>query len=224
MDEEEKERWKKNIKIAHEIAKDKERKERLIKKAYEIGGKYVTTYWGCAQSTFLAIVDTLRTEGIEILTKEDEEKMFPAFVGLAGGTGNIGVGSCGGLVGSGFCVSLVANRSQGVDQKVQESNINHRWISFDAVYKYPVKRYLEKYNGLSCRAVTWARFGKHWDSWNPSAKEEFGREERERGCILDTAGYPCTIPRAAAWAVEDIIELLVKPITLEQVVEEHDLR
>ena len=224
MNKDEKERWQKNIKIAHEIAKDKERKERLIKKAYEIGGKYVPTYWGCAQITFMGIVDTLRTEGIEILTKEDQEKIFPAFVGLSGGTGNMGDGTCGDACGAGFCISLVANRSQGVDQKVQESNINNRWISFDAVYKYTVKKFLKEYNGLSCRAVTWARFGKHWDSWNPAAKAEFGKEEEERGCILDPAGYPCTIPRGIAWAVESIIDLLVHPITIEQVIEEHNLR
>ena len=73
MDVSEKERWQNNFKIAGEIAGDETRKKKLIQKAYEIGGKYVTTYWGCAQSTFLATPDTLRTEGIEILTKEDEE-------------------------------------------------------------------------------------------------------------------------------------------------------
>jgi hypothetical protein len=165
----------------------------------------------------------LRKFGIEILTWEDEKKMFPAFVGLAGGTGNIGVGSCGALVGTGFCVSLAALRCQGVDQKVQEENINNRWIAYDAVYNYTALRFLKEYNGLSCRDVTWSRFGKHWDSWDPSAKAEFGREEQERGCILDTAGYPCTIARAVAWGVEDIVDLLADPITLQKVVEEHNL-
>ena len=223
MQKVEEKRWDKNKKIAREIAEDKERKEKLINNSYQIGGKYVTTFWGCAQATYLATVDTLRTEGIEILPKEDEEKIFPALVGLAGGTGNVGVGSCGALVGTSFCVSLAANRSQGVDQKVQEANINNRWISYDAVYKYPADRFLKAYNGLSCRAVTWARFGKHYDSWDPVAKAEFGKEEKERGCVLDTAGYPCTIARAVAWAVEDIIDLLVDPITLEQVIRDHNL-
>lgn len=223
MKEEERKRWQQNIDIAGEIARDDERKQKLIKKAYEIGGKYVTTYWGCAQTTFLAIPDTLRAEGIEIFTKDDEEKMFPAMVGLAGGTGNMGTGSCGALVGASFCVSLTANRSQGVDQKAQEGNINNRWISYDAVYKYSAKKYLKMYSGLSCRSVTWARFGKHYDSWDPVAKAEFGAEEKERGCIYDTAGYPCTIARATAHAVSDIIDLLANPITLEGVIKEHNL-
>jgi len=223
MKDAEKKRWKKNMQIAREIAADKEKREDLINRGYEIGGRYVTTYWGCAQSTFLATVDTLRTVEIELLQKEDEKMMFPAFVGLAGGTGNLGVGSCGALVGTGFCVSLAANRCQGVDQKQQESNINHRWISYDAVYRYTAERFLKAYNGLSCRSVTWARFGKHWDSWDPIAKAEFGQEEKERGCILDTAGYPCTIARAVAWAVEDIVNLLADPITLDDVIREHSL-
>jgi hypothetical protein len=223
MRDEEMKKWHENRKLAEEIAGDKEKRGNLIKKGYEIGGEYVTTYWGCAQSTFLATTDTLREFGIEILTWEDEKKMFPAFVGLAGGTGNMGIGSCGALVGTGFCISLVALRCQEIDQKAQEENINNRWISFDAAYNYTALRFLKEYNGLSCRDVTWSRFGKHWDSWDPCAKAEFGREEQERGCILDTAGYPCTIARAVAWGVEDIVDLLANPITLQKVVEEHNL-
>jgi hypothetical protein len=223
MTDQEKKRWEKNMDVAVGIAGDSKKREELIKKGYEIGGAYVTTYWGCAQSTFLATVDTLREFGIEILQKEDEEAMFPAFVGLAGGTGNMGIGTCGALVGTGFCLSLSALRCQGVDQKVQEQNINHRWIAFDAVYDNSASRFLKEYNGLSCRAVTWSRFGKHWDSWDPHAKADFGREEKERGCILDTAGYPCTIARAVAWAVEDIVDLLANPITLQDVVQDHSL-
>ncbi|MBN2323503.1 MAG: C_GCAxxG_C_C family protein [Spirochaetes bacterium] len=223
MKDAEMKKWKKNMSVAAGIANEKQRREEVIKKGYEIGGEYVTKYWGCAQSTFLATVDTLREFGIEILSKDDSEEMFPAFVGLAGGTGNIGIGSCGALVGTGFCVSLAALRCQGVDQKVQEKNINHRWISFDAVYNYTASRFLKEYNGLSCRDVTWSRFGKHWDSWDPHAKAEFGREEKERGCILDTAGYPCTIARAVAWAVEDIVDLLSDPITLQKVEKDHNL-
>lgn len=220
---EEKKKWEENSKIAANIAADDSRKGELIKRAYKIGGDYVPIYWGCAQTSFLATVHVLREVGVEIITKEDEEKIFPAMVGLAGGTGNIGIGSCGAFVGTSFCISIVANRNQGVDRRVQESNINNRWISFDAVYKYTVKRFLDKYQGLSCRAVTWARFGKHWDSWNPSAKANFGAEERERGCLNDPTGYPCTIARAVGWAVEDIINLLVNPITLKGVIKEHNL-
>ncbi|MGQ9616697.1 MAG: C-GCAxxG-C-C family (seleno)protein [Spirochaetota bacterium] len=223
MIEKEKEQWRRNISIAREIIGDEKRKEKLIKLSYEIGGKYVPTYWGCAQSSFLATVDTLREFGIEILTENDEKSMFPGFVGLAGGTGNVGIGTCGALVGTGFCLSLVANRSQGIDQKVQETNVNNRWISFDAVYSYSVRRFLTAYNGITCRDVTWSRFGKNWDSWDPVAKADFGREEQERGCILDTSGYPCTIARAVAWAVEDILNLMANPITLEQVIREHKL-
>ena len=219
----EQKKWKQNTKIASEINKDEKRKKDLIKRAYEIGGKYVTVYWGCAQTTFLATVNTLREAGIEILSKSDEEKIFPGMVGLAGGTGNIGTGSCGALVGTGFCVSLVANRSQGVDRETQQENINNRWISFDAVYNTMAKRFMDEYNGLSCRSVTWASFGKNWDSWDPVAKEEFGIEQNQRGCLEDPAGYPCTIARAVGWAVEDIIDLLVKPITLEYVIKEHNL-
>ena len=223
MKDSEMKKWRENMRIAAGIAGDEKKREALIGKGYEIGGEYVTKYWGCAQSTFLATVDTLREFGIEILKKKDQEEMFPAFVGLAGGTGNVGVGTCGALAGTGFCVSLSALRCQGVDQKVQESNINHRWIAFDSVYNYSASRFLKEYNGLSCRDVTWSRFGKHWDSWDPHAKAEFGREEKERGCILDTAGYPCTIARAVAWAVEDIVDLLADPITLQKVVKDHNL-
>lgn len=223
MSEEEITRWEKNIEISEEIANDEERKKDLIESAYEIGGDYFTTFWGCSQASYMATVDTLRTEEIELLTKNDQEKIFPALVGLAGGSGNMGVGSCGAFVGTAFLVSLTALRSQGITREVQESNINHRWIAFDSVYQHTVERFLEKYDGLSCRDVTWARFGKQYDSWNPKGKAEFAKDEEERGCKNDTAGYPCTIARAVAWAVEDIIDIMVDPITLDRVIKEHEL-
>lgn len=223
MSKVEKSNWESNIETAKRIADNEGKMKELIESAYEIGGDYVTTYWGCAQSTYLATIDTLRNKEIEILTKKDEQKIFPALVGMAGGAGNVGVGSCGAFTGTAFLISLTSLRSQGITRKVQESNINHRWIAFDAVYRYTVKRFLGEYNGLSCRDVTWARFGKQYDSWDPKAKAEFAREEKERGCIDDTAGYPCTIARAVAWAVEDIIDILINPITLNQVIKEHEL-
>jgi len=199
---------------------DEEKKRRCIEKALELGAKYVLKYWGCSQSTFAAIIDALRSEGIEIIPKEIEDKIFTGLIGLSGGVGNMGIGNCGALTGASFAISLVV----GITRKDQERDIDHRWIAYDAVAETIGKRFLEEYGGLRCRDVTWARFGKQYDSWNPEAKEEFGLDERARGCILNPKEYPCTIPRTAAWAVEAILEILEKgPKTLEQVKKEHKL-
>ena len=100
---------------------------------------------------------------------------------------------------------------------------DHRWIAFDAVAETIGKRFAETYGGLRCRDVTWARFGKQYDSWNPSAKDQFGQDELARGCVTNPKDYPCTIPRTAGWAVEAILELLENPKTLDQVKKDHQL-
>ena len=198
---------------------DEKRKERCMRKAHELGAEYVKTWWGCAQSTFCATIGALRSEGIELIPPEIEDQIFPGLVGLSGGCGNMNIGSCGAITGASFAVSLAA----GVTRADQLQDKDHRWIAFDAVAETIGKRFAETYGGLRCRDVTWARFGKQYDSWNPSAKDQFGQDELARGCVTNPKDYPCTIPRTAGWAVEAILELLENPKTLEQVKKDHKL-
>lgn len=192
----------------------REEKDRIIKRAGELAGQYVPVYWGCGQSTFSAIVDAVREGGIELCTKEDEDEMFKGIVGLSGGYGNMNIGTCGALVGASFAVSLFS----GIGREEQLKDPDHRRIAYDNVAGTIGERFLKEFGGLRCRDVTWNRFGKQYDSWDPEAKKEFNRDEEERGCIGEEK---CTQPMAARWTTEYILELMEKPLTLEKVKEKY---
>ena len=73
-------------------------KGKLMKKAQELCLEYEQKYHGCAQATFTAIADTL---GIF------NDDVFKAIIGMTGGTGDMGRGTCGGLVGATAAIGLV---------------------------------------------------------------------------------------------------------------------
>ena len=184
-------------------------KRNCVQKTREITAKYVQTYWGCAQSSFMGIVDGLKAFGIEIMTLEVQESAFKGLVGLSGGTGNMGWGNCGALAGAAFTISYVS----GVGREKQLEDKENRRIAFDNAALTIGQKFLDEFGGVTCRDVTWKRWGKWYDSWNPRAKALFAKEERERGCL---AVDMCTIALAAGWAVEYIIDILNNPRTLEQ--------
>ena len=186
----------------------------IVTRAGELAGEYVPIYWGCAQSAFAAIVDALREGGIELCTKEDEDEMFEGLIGLSGGYGNMNIGTCGALVGAAFALSLFS----GIGREEQLKDPDYRRIAFDNVADTIGERFLKEFNGVRCRDVTWSRFGKQYDSWDPDAKREFARDEKSRGCI---GPEKCTIAKAARWATGYILQLNEKPLTLEHVKEKY---
>lgn len=189
---------------------NKEEKEKVAARASALAEEYVPTYWGCAQTTFTAIVNALREAGVELCTKEDQEEMFKGLVGLSGGYGNLGIGNCGALAGSAFAVSLFS----GIDRQKQLEDKDNRRLAFENVANTIVQKFIAEFDGLSCRAVNWARWGKWCDSWDPKAKQEFNRDEQARGCMFQGR---CTMSLAAKWTTAYILDLKDKPLTLAQV-------
>lgn len=179
--------------------KTREEREPLIR---ELAAANFRQLEGCSQSTFCTIVDYLRDEeGIEIMAPAVEQEAFKIFVGLSGGVGNFGFGNCGALSAVSYILSYVS----GVEQETPERLKAHKCTACDNVADNIGKKYLSEYEGFSCRHVTWAKFGKWYDSWNPQTKEEFAKDERERGC---QGPATCTIANAAAWGVEMILEAI----------------
>lgn len=183
-------------------------KEKLVDRARELAAEYVPKYWGCAQSCFMATVDALREFGIEIATRDDAEEMYKGLVGLSGGYANMGSGNCGAFTGAAFAISLFS----GVDRKKQLEDKDYRRIPFDSVADTIGQKFLDEFGGLACRNVTWTRFGKWYNSWDPVIKEEFSTEENNRGCI---GKEKCTIAWAAGWAAGFVVDLKENPRTLE---------
>jgi hypothetical protein len=98
-------------------------KEEAIRKARELAVEYQATLVGCGHCSFAATVDALRSVGIELVDERLENEMFKGLMGLTGGIGNMGYGTCGALSGAGFAVSIAAGvgRTQGTGQRQAES-------------------------------------------------------------------------------------------------------
>ena len=191
-------------------------REKIVDRAEQLAFEYTTRYWGCAQSTFAGIIDALKEEGISLCSEEAAEEIFKAAVGLSGGHGNMGIGNCGAMTGASLAISLASN----IGRADQLDDRNNRWIAFDNVGKLIAQDFIQEYRGLTCRDVTWKRWGKWWDSWNPESKADFSKEEKERGCL---AKGVCTISMFAGKAAGHIVDILNNPRTLEQVMKDHNL-
>ncbi|MBC7114187.1 MAG: hypothetical protein PWR13_160 [Archaeoglobi archaeon] len=179
--------------------------KKIIEEAIELGRDYEMKYVGCAQSSFSAIIDALRKAGIELIEEDVEEIFFKALVGVSGGVGATGRGSCGAVTGASLAVSLAT----GIGRKEQERDPSLRARSYENVRKYVVSRFLERFGGITCREVQLSRFGKAWDMSRPDVIQDFRRNELENCRTPDGRTIrDCTIALASAWAVEGILEIL----------------
>jgi hypothetical protein len=201
-------------------------KAHAAEKARELGADYLKVYFGCAQVTFMAVLDALRSEGIEIVSKEMQETLAKGLIGFSGGVGNFGLGTCGAALGASAAVSLVA----GIDLTENQIKAN-RWIAYWKVRHGVVDRFVETYGAQTCRDVQLAqsgkayemgtqvaRFGKAFNPKYPGVKEVFHYTD----CGVEADPKKGTIATAAAWAVEAIIDQLENPLDGQTVIGQHE--
>lgn len=94
----------------------KKSKKAIIKKAGELGTEYAEKYKGCGQCTYMAIIDSLRWGGYEILPREIEDRVFSGICVLTGGVGMTGEGSCGAVASSAICIGMALDlQTEGQD-------------------------------------------------------------------------------------------------------------
>lgn len=191
-------------------------KKRCTEKAIQLGADNYIKYTNCAQATFTAILDALREEGIELTSTEAEEAIFKALSGVSGGHANLGCGNCGALSGAATAISLVS----GVSRSMQVEDKNYRWIAFDNIAKTIGTKFKNNFHGLTCRNVTWERYGKLWDFWNVNSNTDFLNESKERGYM--EAGKS-TVSIIAGWGAAYVVDILENPRTLEQIKVDHNL-
>ena len=177
------------------------KRKKAIQRARELGKEYENLYVGCAQSSFAAIVDSLRSEaGIELFTPEEEDKIFTALVGLSGGVGVSAKGSCGAVTGSSFAVSFDSGKGR-------KEQLADKWASVTTcknIRDSVVDRFLEEYGSVVCRDICFCRFGKAYDFTKQDVAIEFLSQSRKHPqCTVEG----CTISKAAAWAVEKICDM-----------------
>lgn len=179
-------------------------REKAIQRATELGKEYEEHFVGCAQSTFAAVVDALReVAGIELVSPEVEDIIFKGMVGLMGGVGGSARGSCGALTGAAFCISL----AMGIGREEQLKDWRAMGPTEEAVIDGIVKKYLEEYGSLVCREVCFARFGMSWDFTIPEVARDFLKGSRHDPRRAPICEKECTIAKAAAWAVEKILDI-----------------
>jgi hypothetical protein len=104
----------------------KRTKEEIVKKAGGLGAEYESKYRGCAQCTFLAIVDALRWGGLEIIPQNTEESLFSGLALLSGGVGMTGDGSCGAVTAGVLAIGMALGLSR---EKLMDSGV--RRMAYD---------------------------------------------------------------------------------------------
>ncbi len=177
------------------------KKEKAIQKARELGKEYENLYVGCAQSSFAAIIDALRSEAdIELLTPEEEDRFFTALVGLSGGVGMSAKGTCGAVTGSSLAVSFATGKGR-------KEQLADKWApvpSSKNVRDGVVNKMANEFGSIICREICFCRFGKSYDFTKPDVAVEFLSQSRKHPqCTVEG----CTISKAAVWAVEKICDM-----------------
>jgi hypothetical protein len=159
-----------------------------IKKAGQLGAEYEARYKGCCQSTFYAIVDSLRWGGLELLPEDTEDKIFPAISMLTAGVCMTGEGTCGAVTGS-----VMAS---GLALSVSKESLRTVEASAESIRNSLLNQYFNQYHSILCKDIQRKYFGKAWDLTNDQMSQEF---------LNITQG--CIIIDAAKLAVENILDL-----------------
>jgi C_GCAxxG_C_C family probable redox protein len=147
------------------------RKVELSKRAYELGFAYQRDFRSCSQCTLAAIQDALGVQN---------DFVFKASYGLAGGYANIGDGPCGGYSGGSMMISLFFGRRR----EFFDGDLENKRTA-KALVKRLHDTFVDTYGSVICRDIQRKLFGRSFDLTD---KEEMARFD------------------AAGWAVELIKE------------------
>jgi len=157
----------------------------LADRADQLAREYLRKYFGCSQTVLAAVADALGLEA---------EQVFKAMVGLAGGVGITGWGTCGALAGAAAAVSLYL----APDRESYEQDPEARFCVYQAAARV-AERFKAHFGAVTCWEVQVGLFGRHFDLRDPEQLREF----LDGGFI-----WRCeeVVGLAARWAVEAIAE------------------
>jgi hypothetical protein len=157
----------------------------LIEKARKLGLEYMPVYRGCAQTTLLAVADTLN------MAVSDD--LFKAMIGLSSLSGG-----CGGICGATAAISL----RYGVPREDYENPETGREVYNKILNTVKIVRnkMSEKYGGYLCYDIQGSLFGRSFDLMVPEEREAFSKEPVYERC-------PQVTEDAAGWTVEAILDM-----------------
>ena len=143
--------------------------EELVRRAGELAVEYEAEFKGCTQTTFLAIADTLRWGGLEIISPDAVDELFPGISLLSAGIAITGEGSCGAVTGATLAIGLALAKARGV----QGRDMTTMGDSCAIVRREVLDKFYDTYNSQRCMDIQLKRFGKAWDFRIPEMSDEF---------------------------------------------------
>lgn len=143
---------KKYYKILEEHKKDN------FQKFYEIGFLSEKEYSGCGQATIAPFVELL----------EINEIMYKAASGLLAGIGYRG-DACGAYVAGVMVISYIFGREY-IDLKDDVESAKEKYRRTAKIVNKFREKFIDKYNGINCKEVQVAIFGRFYNLLNPTEK------------------------------------------------------
>jgi hypothetical protein len=148
----------------------------IILKAEELGKEYEKLHKGCAQCTFLAVIDALRWGGLELIPEEMEARLYPAISLLTAGVCMTGEGTCGAVASSIMALGLA------MGEQKDNSDIAAVRHAGEAGRDLILSKYFEEYHSILCKDIQRKYFGKAWDLIDDKMAHEF--LDITNGCII----------------------------------------
>jgi C_GCAxxG_C_C family probable redox protein len=184
----------------HESWRDFMSNEELIKKAYDLGFKNEREYRGCAQCAISAIQDVLGAQN---------DFVYKAGSGLAGGAGECTDGLCGAYSGAIIMMSLFFGRER--KDEATEFGRKEKYDSFHMASALHEK-FIEKYGSVICSGIQKKIFGRSFDLRKDKDKQAFrnaGAHELDDKCCM-------VVGDGARWGTELILnEIANRGISLQ---------
>ncbi len=173
------------------MTKLKKTQREILETAEKLAVKYEALYRTCGQCTFLAIVEALRSGGIEIFPEETDELLFSGVCGFTGGTSMIIQGTCGAIVSS----ILVMGLAFGPDRVNQNEARVRRFCA--NIQETILDKFKKEYGSILCRDILNKNFGRVWNLADDEASNDFLQ-----------ISHGCAIRQSVAWTTEIILEKL----------------
>ena len=165
-------------------------KKELMEKAYQLGFEGERNVRGCAQCALAAVQDALGVQN---------DLVYKAASGLAGGAGECTDGLCGGYSGGIMAMSMFYGRTR--EEEATKQGRADKYVSFRMAAALHDK-YIEKYGTVICSKIHEKIYGRSFDLRDDEQKQAFrdaGAHEREDGCCA-------AVGDGARWAIEMIID------------------
>ena len=180
------------------------REENIATKAKELVIKYFDKSGDCALSTFLAIVDAFRLDGVELFTQKEEEKISKGVAVLEGGTAGEGFGTCGACISACFIIAYVS----GVETKEIFEHPHHRHHVAKNAIKYITSKFMKEWASICCIDIRYRRGGRAYSFTNPDSMEEARRFKIANPELCGAATTHSVPAMAVGWAIEGVCDIM----------------